>query len=271
MLLLNSLKKKSKPFSYIDSHAGAGLYNLRGSEAQQTGESELGIKRLQSREGCKHALIDDYLALIDTFAASGYYPGSPAIAAYLCREQDHLQLCEWHNSEIVNLKRNLADLSQTKTLHCHHRNGFEALGGLTPPEPKRGLALIDPSYELKDDYRASQLAIRKLLKQWATGMVALWYPLLATHYDREKNSNSKAGLSEKMVNDLADLPAKSILDVRFWPQGQTAGGMYGSGMLLINPPWQSEQQLAQVLPALLECMRQSPDAGYALNWLKVST
>ncbi|MBT1065129.1 23S rRNA (adenine(2030)-N(6))-methyltransferase RlmJ [Bowmanella sp. Y26] len=254
MLLLNKLAEKDKAFVYIDTHSGAGLYDLTSAQAQKTGEYKDGIDRLLDAN-CQDSNLRSYIKLVDEYRRDNRYPGSPELARRLCRSQDSLQLMEWHNNEVQNLRANFKGVRNT---HTHHRNGFEGLVAMSPPKPARGLVLIDPSYELEADYQELVSAVKESYKRWKTGIFAIWYPLLAKSRDR----------SEKMTKALAAIQGADVLDIqlKLHPQEQDVG-MYGSGMLVINPPWQFDTQLEALMPELLDTLKDWPGASYQLNWL----
>lgn len=254
MLLLNKLAEKDKAFVYIDTHSGAGLYDLTSAQAQKTGEYKEGIDRLLDAN-CQDSNLRSYIKLVDEYRRDNRYPGSPELARRLCRSQDSLQLMEWHNNEVQNLRANFKGV---RNAHTHHRNGFEGLVAMSPPKPARGLVLIDPSYELEADYQELVNAVKESYKRWKTGIFAIWYPLLAKSRDR----------SEKMTKALAAIQGADVLDIQLKLHSQEQDvGMYGSGMLVINPPWQFDTQLEALMPELLNALKDWPGASYQLNWL----
>lgn len=253
VLLLNKLTEKAKPLCYVDTHSAAGLYDLGADMANKTAEYSDGIDKLLQRAG-QYPEITDYLALISQFRDKDLYPGSPAIAAHLLREQDKLILMELHNNEVENLR---ANMGRDPRVAIHHRDGFEGTLAIAPPEPKRGMVLIDPPYEQAREYQDVVNFIQKLHKKWPVGVVALWYPLLA-----EKRNKAPA-----MLDALAKVQPASLFIAECWvkPQPQELG-MYGSGMAFINLPWQVDQQIAQLLPILTSLLGQT-GAGYRTEWL----
>ena len=172
-LIIESLKKKEKPFIVLDTHAGGGLYNLRGEWSQKKAEYADGIGRLWDERGQWPAMAP-YFAVIDEMNSDGqlhYYPGSPELSRRLTRAQDKLALMELHNNEVEDLR---ANMGYDPRVAVHHRDGLEGLVALLPPTPRRGLVLIAPPYELKEDYFAVVDTLKKAQKRWATGMYALW-------------------------------------------------------------------------------------------------
>ncbi|WP_088328469.1 23S rRNA (adenine(2030)-N(6))-methyltransferase RlmJ [Lacimicrobium sp. SS2-24] len=254
MLLLEKLCNKDKAFVYIDTHAGAGLYDLTSESAQKTAEYQAGIDALTDA-ACHNPHIRAYLKLVEQYRKQNRYPGSPEIARRLCRAQDSLQLMEWHNNEVQQLALNF---KHQKRVKVHHRDGFEGLVAITPPKPARGMVLIDPSYELETDYQVLPDTLAKAYRRWQTGIYAIWYPLLAKKRDR----------SQGMIEAIGRGPYSSVLDIQLsvLPQDEELG-MYGSGMLIINPPWQFDQQVASLLPELTQALGQGGAGDFKVSWL----
>lgn len=213
--LLERLTRKPRPITYLESHAGRGLYDLASAEAQKTGEAAAGIGQVALPAG-PYAR-----AVAATRAAHGddAYPGSPAIARALLREGDRIVLVERHPAEHAALAATMGGGAE-----IHRRDGHEALPALAPPKPRRGLALIDPSYEEKDEYDRVGATARTLLQRWPEGVVLVWYPVLA------------AGRHTRLVNGLRRLGAR-IDEVGF---GESGLRMLGSGLALLNAPYGAE-------------------------------
>lgn len=261
VLVLQKLCEKSKPFSYLDTHAGAGLYDLDSEEASKTKESEDGVIKFMQAKGTLNSHLDSYLTLLRPFVEQRRYPGSPAIANSLMREQDNIQLVELHSSEVSHLSSHFH--KQTK-VSVHHRDGFEGLVALTPPQPARGLALIDPSYELIDDYSKVIKSVETSLRKWATGIFLIWYPLLSERPDKLA-ANNKVGQSERMLKALSALPSGNMLTAEFIAEDTAKGGMYGSGMAIINAPWQLDIKLGAALRELSSLLSAT---DYSMQWLR---
>ncbi len=218
--MLGYLTAKPKPLSYLETHAGRGLYDLAAPESEKTGEARAGITR---------ALAQDWLAgdhplrraLDDIRARHGAsaYPGSPLIARHFLRPGDVAHLAELHPAEHEALA------AVAGFAHLHRQDGFAMAQALCPPTPRRGLLLIDPSYEIKADYDRIPAQIAKLARKWNVGTIALWYPVLTD--DRQA----------PMVRALgAAHPGALLSQVRF-PPARSGHGMVGSGMFVINPPY----------------------------------
>ncbi|GAB6051362.1 23S rRNA (adenine(2030)-N(6))-methyltransferase RlmJ [Magnetospira thiophila] len=219
--LLTLLTVKPRPITYMETHAGRGLYDLASPEAEKTGEARDGIERLLELAGSSGN--DPYLeAVRDARQRHGptFYPGSPWIAWHLLRAEDSLHLMERHPGEFPALKRAL----RGSGAHMHHRDGYEGVLALSPPTPRRGMVLIDPSYEVKDEYQQVARFIPALHRKWPEAVVLLWYPLLAE------------GRHEAMLAQLskADLPQTEIHETLFPAPGK---GMLGSGLFLVNKPF----------------------------------
>jgi 23S rRNA (adenine2030-N6)-methyltransferase len=252
--LLRYLAQKDKPFWYIDTHAGAGCYALDSGYATQNAEYESGIARLWER-GDLPAPLADYVALVKRINPDGLmklYPGSPLFAQQLLRDGDKMRLFELHPSDSEILHENFAGygtLMQTA-------DGFGALKALLPPPPRRALVLIDPPYEDKQDYQRVITALREGLKRFASGVYAVWYPQLQRSEARQ------------LPEQLKQLPVKSWLHVALSVQGPSAEGfgMHGSGMFVLNPPWNLHAVLQQVMPYLIEHLGQDAEAGFTLEY-----
>jgi 23S rRNA (adenine2030-N6)-methyltransferase len=237
--------KQDKPLRYIDTHAGAGSYDLRAVFASKNREFDTGITRLWSRDDLPHAL-KAYVDVVRGFNSSGqllHYPGSPAIAAQVLHAPHRLQLFELHPDDAMRLGK---WARHDRRIRTAQEDGFAALKAILPPPEKRALVMIDPPYEVKTDYSTALAALQLAIKKFATGVYALWYPLLQR--DEVKT----------LVKKLEALPVKSLL-VELPVQAEAGGGMYGSGMFVVNPPWVLQQQLEACLP-YLHAVLASPEA-----------
>jgi len=222
------LAQKQKPLSYIETHAGRGLYDLAGAEARKTGEAAQGIARAASwfDEGHPYAQ-----ALAATRATHGptAYPGSPLIAATLLRPDDRLHLAEAHPAEHAALTRALPWERQIR-----HEDGFAMARALVPPTPRRGLMVIDPSYELPSDYERLPDVIAAMARKWPVGVILLWYPLL------------REARHAPMLRALeAAHPDALRHEVRF-PPARSGHRMTGSGLFVRNPPWGLAEEAARL-------------------------
>lgn len=253
--LLQYLAQKDKPFWYIDTHAGAGCYELDRGYATQNAEYESGIARLWDRDDLPTALAD-YVALVKGINPDGQmklYPGSPLVAQQLLRPQDRMRLFELHPTDSDILQENFS--GQGTQVLMQQADGFGALKALLPPPPRRALVLIDPPYEDKQDYRRVVSALGEGLKRFANGVYAVWYPQLQRTEARE------------LPEQLKQLPVKSWLHVALSVQGPSEDGfgMHGSGMFVLNPPWTLHGVLQEAMPYLVRHLGQDGQAGYTLE------
>lgn len=261
--LLEYLLQKPKALMVIDTHAGAGAYDLHGTHATQSQEWHEGLGKLLQQTRL-HSLLKPYLDLIKKFngdansTAVQFYPGSPSICASLLRPQDALHLFELHSTDFPVLNDTFAGQQKNKVrVHVQKSNGFAALKALLPPLSRRGLVLIDPSYEDKQDYAATVEAVNEGLKRFATGTYMVWYPCLARKESRQ------------LPEQLKCLPHKNWLRAELAVADTTKNpltrGLTRSGVFVINPPWTLKAMLEQVLPSLTEALRQDDGAEYLLE------
>ncbi|MEQ1589941.1 MAG: 23S rRNA (adenine(2030)-N(6))-methyltransferase RlmJ [Gallionella sp.] len=254
--LLRYLSQKDKPFWYIDTHAGAGCYELDSGYATQNAEYESGIARLWDRDDLP-APLADYVALVKRINADGemkLYPGSPLVALELLREQDKMRLFELHPTDSELLHENFSGYVSQVLMQT--ADGFGALKSLLPPPPRRALVLIDPPYEDKQDYQRVVSAVNEGLKRFANGVYAVWYPQL------------QRAEAQQLPAQLKQLPVKSWLHVALSVQGlsEDGFGMYGSGMFILNPPWLLHGVLQEVMPYLVKHLQQDKQASFTLEY-----
>ena len=254
--LVQYLQEKPVAITFVDTHAGAGIYSLQDGFSTVSKEADGGIFRLkQYVETCHHAntpvpeSIHEYLKCIDAENIEGQlstYPGSPFILARLLRPQDRLKLFELHPKEIDILRHNIGELKQSKQIDIYAEDSFARLKGLLPPPSRRGLVLIDPSYEDKQDYRYLELAMEEALQRFATGCYAIWYPVLSRR--------ESAALPDRLKK-IATAHKRSWLHTEL--RIENAPGerrLQASGMFILNPPWTLEKHLAQALPTLTKAL-----------------
>lgn len=221
--LLSLLTQKPRPITYMETHAGRGLYDLASPEALKTGEAEFGIG---SAKGGDHPYFEIIDQIHEKHGPSAY-PGSPLIAQTLLRPNDQLHLFELHPQEHAALKSNLG----APNTSIHFKDGFVGVLALCPPKPRDGLVLIDPSYEVKTEYAQTGLFALELTKLWPKATIMIWYPILpAARHDDLLSIVSP-------LNPLVD-------EYHFGDKSQR--GMSGSGLILINPMPDADQQLAGV-------------------------
>ncbi|GLR64974.1 23S rRNA (adenine(2030)-N(6))-methyltransferase RlmJ [Marinospirillum insulare] len=253
--LLNYLNRKDKPYFYLDTHAGAGLYSLHSPEAEKTAEFREGIERLFLSQP-KHPLLKEFKTLISSFNSASrldFYPGSPAIAAKLMRPTDRLVLHELHPKDNQKLTNNF---QKDKRVRIEASDGFAALKAQLPPIERRGLIFIDPSYEVKADYDLLIKAVKNGLERFATGTYAIWYPVL------------QAQATNAWIKRFQKAGLPNLLRVEHLPLPLTSGrGMTGSGMLIINPPYCLATDFKSLLPELNALLMQGTQGKFLLEEL----
>ncbi|NDV01707.1 23S rRNA (adenine(2030)-N(6))-methyltransferase RlmJ [Pseudoroseicyclus tamaricis] len=225
--ILDYLTQKPKPLTYVETHAGRGLYDLAGVEARKTGEAEAGIVRAEALFEPDHP----YRQVLDATRAThgpDSYPGSPLVAAHFAREQDRLHMAELHPQEHAALVAAMGERAEVV-----REDGAAFARRLLPPEPARGLVLIDPSYEVKADYAAMAALVKALHKRWPVGIKMLWYPML------------EAGLHAPMAEALDVLEGAQRIETPLRP-ARPGHRMLGSGLILINAPWGFEEEAARI-------------------------
>lgn len=252
--VLRHMALKDKPYTLIDTHAGAGGYSLASPEAQKKGEFEHGILRLWDRDDMPPP-VADYVQRVRDFnpvGGLGRYPGSPEIARQLLRPQDALRLFELHPADVRILAHHHAARPHTEV---HHEDGFEGLKAQLPPPSRRAVLLIDPSYELKTDYTKVLAAVREALRRFADGVVVVWIP--------QVNRIEAAELPKRLIK----LAPKDWLHTRLTVQPLDARGfgLAGSSVVVINPPWTLQAALAESLPFLVRVLKQYAGASHALD------
>ncbi|WP_213610356.1 23S rRNA (adenine(2030)-N(6))-methyltransferase RlmJ [Pseudoalteromonas sp.] len=233
---------KDKPLDYIDTHSGAGFFELAAPDAQKTQEYQDGIEKLWQHTS-QYSALNEYIELIKLFnesASLAFYPGSPKIAEHFLRRQDKGWFFELHPRDLVLLEENMQG---RRSIRVRGENGFAGLIGLLPPASRRACVLIDPPYEIKDDYNTVLQTIVKAHQRFATGTYMIWYPVV----DRERIDNMEQGLIDSGIRNiqLFELATEADTDVH---------GMTASGMIVINPPWKLKQAMDDVLPELVSLL-----------------
>lgn len=254
--LVEYLQEKPGALTLVDTHAGAGIYSLQDGFSTVSKEADSGIFRLmQYVETCRHAntpipeIILEYLKFINAENIDGQlktYPGSSFILARLLRPQDRLKLFELHPKEIDILRHNIDELKQSKQIYIYAEDSFSRLKGLLPPPSRRGLVLIDPSYEDKQDYCYLEVAMEEGLQRFATGCYAIWYPVISRR--------ESIALPDRLKK-IAATHKRSWLHTEL--RVENAPGerrLQSSGMFIINPPWTLEKHLAQALPTITKAL-----------------
>jgi 23S rRNA (adenine2030-N6)-methyltransferase len=254
-LVLDYFNQKDKPYWVIDTHAGAGMYALKSEFSQKNAEFENGITRLLAAKNLPEALN----FLVNTVKNCNenntlmFYPGSPKIAESFLRNHDKLRLFELHPSDCKLLIENFK--GKTMQTKISLQDGFVGIKACLPPPTKRAVILIDPPYELKDDYQTVVDCIKDSLNRFATGTYLIWYPLL-------QRAEPLA-----MVEALKKLQHNNWLNVSLSVEAPNPDGfgMFGSGMLMINPPWTLPKILESTMPALCDMLAIDKNSHFTLS------
>ena len=257
--VLESLNKKEKPYTFFDTHAASGLYDLKDNRSLKTGEATKGIVQFADKADMPQAFAG-YMTFVQKYLKDSLYPGSPEIERSFMRKQDTLILSELHPQEIENLRNNMKKTGDLQPdIQIHNRNGWEMLKALTPPATKRGAALIDPSYEEASDYTMAADTICAVHKKWSNGIIMLWYPLLAhrqseiegminqiTSEARIQNANIEIADLRLQVFDKNEHKEVSLEEFRA-SEGKNPPRLYGSGMLVLNAPWMLKENTQETI------------------------
>jgi 23S rRNA (adenine2030-N6)-methyltransferase len=257
--LIDALKAKPAPFRYIDTHAGAGRYDLRDAEARKTGEFADGVQRLLATPNPPDSLRPYFDLLCSANATDEHghlniYPGSPLIAQLALRENDRMTLCEIQQTEATALKNLFAG---DKRVGVHRRDGYAALPELVPPRERRGLILIDPPFEAQEaEFHAIESALLRAYTRWPTGIYAVWYPIkLRRQILPFQRWFAARGIKKTLVAEL-------MIDADDSPLR-----LNGCAMAIVNPPWQFERWLARLLPDLVHLLARNRRASQHVEWL----
>ncbi len=262
--LLEALRAKPAPFHLLDSHAGIGRYDLSGDAAQRGGEYRLGINAVLADPAAPQALPLYWAALRELnpdLAPGGaglrFYPGSPWLLRRALRQQDRLALVELHPEDYQTLRRNIGP---DERIGIHRRDAYEALRGLLPPTPRRGLALIDPPFEQRDEFERVAAALLDSHRRWPVGQLALWYPI--------KRGADIDAWATALAASGGDGRLPPCLRVELCIRAASAADkLNGSGLLLFNPPWRLDEQLKAPLGFLLGRLGREAGAATRLDWL----
>ncbi|MBL8251101.1 MAG: 23S rRNA (adenine(2030)-N(6))-methyltransferase RlmJ [Candidatus Competibacter sp.] len=253
--LLEALRAKDKPFRAFDAHAGAGRYDLASASARKNREFDDGVGRLWGQPGLGPEL-EAYLQRVRALNPDGrlrWYPGSPRIMRDLLRPGDKLVLAELHSSEFPRLA---AEFAGDRQVAVRHGDGYALLESFLPPPERRGLVLLDPAYERKDEFERVAGAVRSIHRRWANGVVAIWYPIL----ERAPSARFQRELQASAI------PAILCAELERYP-ADGPPGLRGCGMIVVNPPWRLDQKLRRLLPELLCWLRVGDRGRVRLEWL----
>lgn len=256
-LLLDAFSRKPAPWHYFDTHAGAGVYDLSGEDARRSGEAQSGILKVWPARGALPAAVERLCTVVAELnpglppgGQPRLYPGSPWVAAALAREADRLTLAELHPAEGRALK---GEFQRDKRTAVHLRDGYEMLAALTPPPERRGLALLDPPYESPEEFTQLAETVSACHARWPGGSYALWYPIKdESARMRFLRGMERSGLRRILLTELR--------------VSAHADALAGSGLLVVNPPWQSDAAMRDCLEGLLPLL--APDSGGTeVGWL----
>ncbi len=256
--VLDYLRGKPAAFRVIDTHAGAGLYDLAGPQAARGGEWHDGIEKLLAvaLPPPVAELLAPYLEVIGALNEKGRlttYPGSPAIVRAFLRPQDRFTACEIEPRAAAALARNLRGDPRIKALAI---DGWTALAAYVPPKERRGLALVDPPFEQEAEFARLAPALAAAHRKWPTGLYMLWYPI--------KDRGGPDALAKRLGRLALPKTLRAELIVR--PLSDP-GRLNGSGLILVNPPWTLHRELEILLPALAEIFMSTGKGGFRLDWL----
>jgi 23S rRNA (adenine2030-N6)-methyltransferase len=245
--LMDAMMRKPTPYCYIDTHAGIGVYDLFSDFSLKTKEYESGIEKIIQHDH-PPALVKKYLACVHDinnrltgtkFSSLRYYPGSPMIARQFMRENDRMVACELHPNEYQSLKQNFHNDYQTA---IHHMDGFHGLKAFLPPKENRGLILIDPPYEDPDEFSRIAKLLPIALKRFESGVYAIWYPVKEkSHVDRFHRA-------------LKDNISRSVFTMELTIHPDLPQHLNGTGLAVINPPWQFDEIMNNTLPWVWEAL-----------------
>jgi 23S rRNA (adenine2030-N6)-methyltransferase len=265
LAILGRLTAKDKPLTYVETHAGAGRYRLAEPNDERPPEYAAGIAALlrarpQSSAQALAPLLETYLSHVRSFNGlpeTGrllVYPGSPLLASAALRADDRMLLCELVEEQAQLLT---AEFRGDRRVQVHQRDGYAALKALLPPLPRRGLVLIDPPFEVADEYSRIVAALSDALGRWAQGVYAIWYPIKLRQD------------VFPLLRAVTALPVARVLNIELCVHADdTALRLNGSGMLILNPPYRLDVQLQSVLPALRKHLLQGRYGRCELRWLK---
>ena len=253
--ILAYLNRKETPYRVIDTHAGEGAYDLAREEAERTGEWREGIGRLAAGavESSAADLLRPFLDVVGPCDADGrpaLYPGSPLIAQKLTRSGDRLVFCEKHPEAFAALRKRFGRDRRVRTLDL---DGWTALGAFVPPPERRGLVLVDPPFEAKDEFATLAKSFAAAHAKWPTGVYALWYPV-------KDPADARA-----LWGSVRESGAKSALrlELAIAPFAEGAG-LVRTGLIVANPPWTLQDEARALLPELARLMERKPGSGAVL-------
>jgi 23S rRNA (adenine2030-N6)-methyltransferase len=248
--ILLHLNEKPQPYRVLDTHAGSGLYDLTGTLANRTGEWRDGIGRLMSESG-PPAGGDLLKPLLDAVSGQNRagklraYPGSPLVGLSVMRPQDRLTACELEPHAAAALVRTLRDDKRAKAVAI---DGYAALKAYLPPVERRGLVLIDPPFEDREEFSRLVVALEAAWRKWPTGVYAIWYPV-------------KDAAAPAFIKSIRRLGIPQILRTELHVAAPQPDRLTASGMLMVNPPWRLADELDRLMPELVSHLRREGGGG----------
>lgn len=239
--VISYIRKKDKPFTIIDTHAGGGIYRLDDGMAEKTGEAKDGIVKLMQHPGKLPEIVPEYFSIIRDLNPEGkiaVYPGSPYIEQQLLRDSDKGIFIELHPTEFDALRLNFG---RDRRISLHRRDSFEGLDAIVPPPVRRGAVLMDPAYEVDTDYAKSVSSIGEAFRKCPTMTMMLWYPVLSKSRDR----------SQKILSEARRLAIPDTWRAEICTSEQEEDfGMCGSGMIIFNCPFSVDRKIGEILSCL---------------------
>jgi 23S rRNA (adenine2030-N6)-methyltransferase len=256
--VLAHLAAKESPFRAIETHAGAGAYDLAGEAASRTQEWRQGIGRLieQPLAGKAGQLLEPYLALVRAENQAGavkLYPGSPLITRAFCRQRDRMIFCERQAEEYAALARACKSDRRAKTVEI---DGWTALKAYLPPKERRGFVLVDPPFEEPGEFERLRDGLAEGVRRWPSGIFLLWYPI---------KDEREVRLFERRLGKL-EIPKTLRIEFAI-DKPRMEGALGACGMIIVNPPWTLEKELKTILPALALRLGRDGRGRYRLDWL----
>ncbi len=252
--LLHALNQKAKPYFYLDTHAGTGRYDLSHPWAQKGREYESGIKKLLGRDDIP-ASMKPYLDIVRAENPDGhlrYYPGSPLIARRLIRPIDRIALTELNKTDCADLHELFA---RDKRVNVQLMDGFHSLKAHLPPKERRGLVLIDASFDRAREFARIATALHEAHTRWATGTYAIWYPMMG------------AGVIRGFERAIEDAGIRNVLQFELSILPEDASTMPGSGMIIVNPPWKFDTEMRTLLRWMWSVLNVKSAGGVKVHWL----
>jgi 23S rRNA (adenine2030-N6)-methyltransferase len=252
--LLIALNGKETPYCYLDTHAGTGRYDLRHAWAQKAREYENGIARLWTRRDIPQGL-EPYLSAVRAENADGdlrFYPGSPLLARRIARGGDRVVLSELNKTDFEELS---ALFARERHTAVHLLDGYQALKAFLPPQERRGLVLLDSSFDRAREFSRIAKALKQAHTRWPTGIYAIWYPLM------------EAPAMRGFARDMTATGVRKILRLEFDIASVRPGTISGCGLLVVNPPWRFDAEARQLLDWLWRALSPSGSGGMRVDWL----